>query len=100
MGDNTKNIKTWNDYKVYAKDTDLEIRIEIEEAEQLASIVSAIIERRNIMGISQRELANMSGLPQSSIARIETYRTIPNLSTLFKIMKPLGLTLKVLPTAE
>ena len=45
--------------------------------------------------ISQRDLAKMCKLPQSSIARIESHKTIPKLDTLIKIMQPLGLTLTV-----
>ena len=61
----------------------------------LVSIVSAIIEKRNELGLSQRELASICGIPQSSVARIETFKTIPNLDTVLKIMQPLGLKLSV-----
>ena len=61
----------------------------------LASIVSTIIEKRNELGYSQRELAKICGLPQSSVARIESCSVKPNVETLIKIMKPLGLTLSV-----
>ena len=67
----------------------------MEEIEALASIVGTMIEQRKALGISQRELASACGMPQSSIARIESFATTPNLETLLKIMKPLGLTLTV-----
>ena len=44
-------------------------------------------------GISQRELADICGLPHSSVARIESCAVKPKVETLIKIMKPLGLTL-------
>ena len=34
-------------------------------------------------------------MPQSSVARIESLKTTPNLATLIKLMKPLGLELSV-----
>lgn len=55
-----------------------------------------MIEQRNALGLSQRDLADMCGIPQSSVARIESMTTTPNLATLLKIMRPLGLTLTVL----
>lgn len=54
-----------------------------------------MIEKRNSLGISQRELAAMCGIPQSSVARIESYKTTPNLDTLLKLFRPLGLSLTV-----
>jgi len=89
------DVKTWNDYKKYVKETDPQARADIEEAEQIAEIVSELIKQRNALGISQRELADLCGMPQSSVARIESFKTTPNLDTLIKIMQPLGLTLKV-----
>ena len=88
-------MKTWNDYKAHVKAIDPEGKKDIEELENLAAIVSAIIEKRNELGLSQRELASICGIPQSSVARIESFKTIPNLDTVLKIMQPLGLKLTV-----
>ena len=88
-------MKTWNEYKEHVKANDSEVKKDVEEIEELAKIVGAIIEQRTLLGISQRELADKCGIPQSSIARIETFKTTPNLDTLLKIMKPLGLKLGV-----
>lgn len=86
-------MKTWENFKKNAKSIDLSVKEDIEEMEALALIVSAIIEKRNELGYSQRELAGICGLPHSSIARIESYAVNPKVETLIKIMKPLGLTL-------
>lgn len=86
-------MRTWEDYKKDAKEINSTIKQDIEEMEVLAAIVSAIIERRNELGLSQRELAEICGLPHSSIARIESCTVKPKVETLIKIMKPLGLTL-------
>lgn len=88
-------MKTWNDYKDHVKAVDTKAANDIEDIESIASIVGALVEQRNSLGISQRELAALCGIPQSSVARIESYKTTPNLDTLLKIMHPLGLKLTV-----
>ena len=88
-------MKTWNDYKKYVKNIDQASKEEMENIEIMASIIGSIIEERNTLGISQRDLARLCGMPQSSVARIESYRTTPSIDTLLKVMKPLGLTLSV-----
>ena len=86
-------MRTWEDYKKDAKSTNSIAKQDIEEMELLAAIVTAIINKRNELGYSQRELADICGLPQSSVARIEACVVKPNVETLIRIMKPLGLTL-------
>lgn len=88
-------MKTWNDYKEYVKKNDSEIGKDIEDIENISAIVSAMIAKRNALGLSQRELAAMCDIPQSSVARIESFKTTPNLATLLKILRNLGLTLKI-----
>ena len=67
----------------------------IEEADVMIEIISAISDKRHELGISQRELAKLCDIPQSSVARIESKIVSPNVETLLKIMRPLGLTLSV-----
>lgn len=88
-------MKSWNDYKNFVKNEDSTAKQDIEEMEELAEIVGAIIEKRNSLGLSQRELADICGIPQSSVARIETFKTTPKIDTLLKIMQHLGLKLTV-----
>lgn len=88
-------MRTWNDYKEHVKSVDPQAKKDIEEIENLSAIITAVAAKRNALGISQRELASMCGIPQSSVARIESYKTTPNLDTLLKIMQPLGLKLTV-----
>lgn len=89
-------MKTWNDYKVHIKSISVKAQRDMEEIEEQAAIISAVIQQRHALGVSQRELANLCGIPQSSVARIESLKTTPNLDTLLKIMRPLGLKLTVL----
>lgn len=88
-------MKTWEEYKAYVKNEDPDTGKDLAEAEAVAEIIAAVITQRNAKGITQRELAAMCGMPQTSIARIESGRTTPNLDTLLKLMNPLGLELKV-----
>ena len=89
-------MKKWNDYKEYVKEIDEKSKRDIEDIEEQAKIINAILERRNALGLSQRDLAELCGMPQSSVARIESFQTTPNLATLLKIMHSLGLRLTVL----
>lgn len=88
-------MRTWNDYKSYVKNNDSESYKDIEEMEAISSIVSAMIEQRKAMGLSQRDLAALCGIPQSSVSRIESCKTSPNLGTLLNIFQHLGLKLTV-----
>lgn len=90
-------MKTWNDYKEHIKKVSPTGEAEISEIEALSKIISSIIERRNDLGISQRELAEICHMPQSSVARIESYKTVPKLDTLLKITQSLGLSLTLSP---
>lgn len=88
-------MKTWEDYKNHVKTVDDEMRKDIEEVENISAIVSAMVEQRNALGLSQRDLATMCGIPQSSVARIESCKTTPNLGTLMNIFRHLNLQLTV-----
>ena len=92
-----KKMKTWESYKEYVKSIDYESGKDIQEVEEISSIISVMIRQRNSLGLSQRDLAALCGIPQSSVARIESLRITPNLSTLLKILNPLGLKLLVMP---
>lgn len=91
-------MKTWNDYKEYVRTVDPEIGKTSMKLKIFPSIVSAMVEQRTSLGLSQRELAAMCGIPQSSVARIESCKTTPNLGTLLNIFQHLGLQLTVRPT--
>lgn len=90
-------MKTWNDYKGYVKAADPEAKQDLEEVEALSQIVSAMVAQRHTLGLSQRDLAEICGLPQSSVARIESFKTTPNLDTLLKIMNALKLKITITP---
>lgn len=90
-------MATWKDYKNYVKKTNPEIGKDIEEAEAISKIVGAMIEQRHNLNLSQRDLAELCGIPHSSVARIESGKSSPNLTTLLNIFGHLGLNLIVEP---
>jgi DNA-binding XRE family transcriptional regulator len=61
------------------------------------SLIGKLIEARESKGITQHELAQMAGVKQSAIARLESMKSTPQIDTLFKILKPLGYTLAIVP---
>ena len=90
-------MATWNDYKQHVRETNPEIGADLDEVEAISQIVGTMIERRHDLSLSQRDLAELCGLPHSSVARIESGKTTPNLSTLLIIFRELGLVLVAEP---
>ena len=85
-------MATWNDYKNHVRESNDEVGRDFDEVEERAKIVSAIIDQRHSLNLSQRDLAEMCGLLHSSVARIESGKSSPNLTILLKIFDTLGLT--------
>ena len=54
---------------------------------------------RRSAGMTQRELAAESEIPQSAIARIESGRTVPRIDTLERLLIACGFTVDVGPLA-
>ena len=88
-------MRTWEAYKKHVRSMSPEDKKDMEQIEELTAIVAAMIRKRTEMGISQRKLAEICSVPQSSVARIEAMKTTPKSDTLLKLMQPLGLKLKV-----
>lgn len=91
-------MSDWKKYKEYVRETNPEIGKDLDEVEEISLIVGKMIEQRHNLELSQRDLAELCGIPHSSVARIESGKTTPNLSTLLKIFNKLGLSLTVQPT--
>jgi XRE family transcriptional regulator len=70
---------------------------EIAESDLRVALIGELIKARNEQGISQKKLEEMSGVKQPIIARIETGKSIPQVSTLIKLLVPLGKTLAIVP---
>ena len=70
------------------------------EIEFVAELIGELIEAREKKGLTQRDLAEISGVKQPSIARLESMKSMPQIDTLFKLLSPLGYTLQIVPTAS
>ena len=60
-------------------------------------LVGKIIEARKNRGLSQQELADLCGMKQPAIARLEKMASSPQLDTMLKILHPLGYRLDIVP---
>lgn len=70
---------------------------EIAETDLRVAIITALVQARQEQGISQRQLSEMSHVQQPQIARMERGDVNPQLSTILKVLAPLGMTLAVVP---
>ena len=70
------------------------------ESDLRVAIIGEIIKARDEQGISQKKLEELSGVKQPVIARMEHGTTIPRLSTVLKVLLPLGKTLAVVPLED
>ena len=73
---------------------------EKDEIQLKIDLVGKLIEAREQKGISQKRLAEMSGLKQPAIARLERMQATPQIDTLFKVLRPLGYTLAIVPDQQ
>ena len=89
-----KDITTFADYMAD------ETRVSMVEKQKInfeVELIGKMIEAREKKGLSQRELAKLSGVKQPAIARLESMKVVPQIDTLFKILAPLGYTLSITP---
>ena len=70
---------------------------EIAENNVAAQLICSLIDARHNKGLSQRELEALSGVRQSTIARIERGNISPTVETLARLLAPLGMTLSIRP---
>ena len=87
-------MSNWNDIKKNITSLSPD---EWDEIELKVKIVGEISEARKKAGITQTELENLTGIKQTFIARFENNKMDPQLTTVLKLLRPLGLTLDVVP---
>ncbi len=63
---------------------------ELDQFREEFSLASQLIASRREGKLSQRDLAKLSGVPQSEISRIETGAGNPTYATITALLKPLG----------
>lgn len=78
------------DIEEEAQDEGSQAVLELEQFREEFSLASQLIESRREGKLSQRELAKLSGVPQSEISRIETGSSNPTYATITALLRPLG----------
>lgn len=74
-----------------------------EERDEIAlkvDIVGEVLAARKAAGLTQAELEKATGVKQAMIARLENNGMDPQLTTILKILRPLGKTLAVVPLSD
>ena len=95
--ENRKQVKTIDDYM------NDETRVTPAERERInfeVALIGKMVEAREAKGLSQRELAEIAGIKQPAIARLESLKATPQIDTLFKVLYPLGYTLEIVPVKK
>lgn len=68
---------------------------EIAESNFRVALIGELIKARQEKGLSQKKLAELSGIKQPIISRMESGKTSPQIDTVLKVLAPLGMTLKI-----
>lgn len=89
----SKKELTWEEVRKNLKFT----QEEEEEIKLEKDVITATIEARKKNNLSQQELSKITGIKQPAIARIESYTHSPMVSTMIKLLVPMGYTLRVVP---
>ena len=74
-----------------------EFRKKYEALEPKYNLIRALIRRRNELHLSQTELANIIGMQQPAISRLEHGVSDTNISTLLKVVDALNLDMELRP---
>ena len=89
--------RKWDDVH---KNLDALTQEDRDEIDLKVKIIGQILEARKEKGLTQAELEAISGVKQTFIARLENNRMDPQLTTILKLLHPLGMTLAVVPIQE
>lgn len=73
------------------------IRREYEALRPKYEMIQSLIERRNELHLSQLQLANIVGMQQPTISRLESGRVDTTIGTLFKVVHALKLNVELKP---
>lgn len=72
------------------KNENEQIQVELETKALVKHIVSELISERKRQGITQQEVADMTGMKAPNVTRIESRRYTPTLEVLIRYAKALG----------
>ncbi|WP_370759189.1 helix-turn-helix domain-containing protein [Agathobaculum sp.] len=87
---NGNTFATWEDVR-----KEMFTPEEIAESNLRVALIGELVKARKERGLSQKQLEELSGVKQPVIARMENGSTTPNLSTILKVLAPLGKTLYI-----
>ncbi len=68
---------------------------EVETLDLEYDLICDFIKLRSDLGLTQKQMAEASGVVREMIATIENRKKHPQINTLLKILKPFGYTLKI-----
>ena len=74
---------------------DADFKKEYDALEPEFSIIQALIDARKHSGMTQKDLAEKTGINQSDISRLENGNANPSLKTLQRLAEGMGMTLKL-----
>lgn len=89
----SEKFESWNEFEKkinLTPEQEVEVKLEMD-------IIKATIEARKNTNISQSELSKKTGIKQPAIARFEKGLHSPKISTLIKMLVPMGYGIKVVP---
>ena len=79
---------------------DSEIRKEYEALQPEHTVIQAMIDARKKSGMTQKELAEITGIAQGDISKLERGSANPSMRTLQRLAKGMGMILKIEFTPE
>lgn len=90
------NGKTIDEIWLKIKDLGEQENKTIEVSKTLSELINRISRERINEGLSQRDMAEKTGIKQANIARIEKLQIIPRVDTLIKLAKALDMEICIL----
>ena len=88
-------FKNWNEVK---KEIESDFtQADLDEIELEKQVILATIQARKQANLTQQQLSELTGIIQPSIAKIENFARTPQYTTLMRLLRPMGYTLKVVP---
>lgn len=87
-------MKTFNDMLEKQLEDD-EFRKEYETIQPEIDIIKALVDARNSLNLTQKELAERTGINQADISKIENGTRNPSLNLLKRLADGMGMVLKI-----
>ena len=71
------------------------LKAEYDALEPEFSVIQAMIDARKAAGLTQKQLADKTGIAQSDISKLETCSANPSLRTLQRLAQGMGMKMKI-----